>query len=191
MLEIVLIFSAVVLTIVGLALLGRKAFTAWWLYRGKRIVTCPETGKPAGVEVDALRAAAAATFGGGPELVPKDCTRWPLREACGQGCLSEIEETPSQCLVRTRLDRWYAGMTCVLCRKLIGEIGWIWKPALLSPDRKPVSWGDVAIEDIPGVLATHERICAGCYAAESLRVRYPALASDEPRPTDRPGAPLA
>jgi hypothetical protein len=50
-------------------------------------VTCPETGKPATVQVDAKMAAATAAVGV-PELRLIRCTRWPC--ACGRGCLGEL-----------------------------------------------------------------------------------------------------
>ena len=34
--------------------------SAWWKYRGRRVITCPENRRPAGVVVDARHAAATA-----------------------------------------------------------------------------------------------------------------------------------
>jgi hypothetical protein len=59
-------------------------------YRGKKTVTCPETGQSATVEVDAVRIAASA-WGGVPDVRLKDCTRWPERAKCGQDCLLQME----------------------------------------------------------------------------------------------------
>jgi hypothetical protein len=63
---------------------------AWREYRGKRTVTCPETGQSATVEVDAARVAASA-WGGVPDVKLKDCSRWPERATCGQDCLIQVE----------------------------------------------------------------------------------------------------
>ena len=63
---------------------------AWREYRGKKTVTCPETGESATVEVDAARVAASA-WAGPPDLRLKDCSRWPERAACGQDCLIQVE----------------------------------------------------------------------------------------------------
>jgi hypothetical protein len=52
-----------------------------WL-RGKRLVTCPETQKPAAVEVAAGEAAVGA-FLTEPTLHLRECSRWPEREGCG------------------------------------------------------------------------------------------------------------
>ena len=189
MLEIVLIFLAAVFTLAGLVYVLRVAGKAFFKFRGKRIVICPETDAPVGVDVDALRAAATAPFGGGPELRLKDCTRWPEREACGQECLTQVEEAPERCLVRTMLARWYAGAECVLCRVPVGEVHWAdHKPAFLGPGRKPVAWRDVQPENLPGVFATHERICWNCYVAETFRAEHPDRVVEDPRPAHRPGS---
>ncbi len=192
MLEILLIVLAVV---IGAALLGyilRTGGSAFIKYRGKRIVTCPETKTEVGVDVDALHAAATAPFGGGPELRLKDCTRWPERETCGQECLTQIEEAPQQCLIRTRLERWYAGTACALCGTSVGEIRWTdHRPAFLSPGRKPLAWSEVSPEDLQGVLATHERICWNCYVAETFRTEHPDLVVEDPRPGQRSGRPAS
>jgi hypothetical protein len=62
---------------------------AWRGYRGKRIVTCPDTRESAAVEVDAARVAASA-WGGPPDVRLKDCSRWPEKAECGQECLAEV-----------------------------------------------------------------------------------------------------
>ncbi|HEX5856168.1 MAG TPA: hypothetical protein VFZ57_11165, partial [Thermoanaerobaculia bacterium] len=63
---------------------------AYRRYRGKWVVTCPETCDPAGVEVDAARVAASA-WGGRLDVRLKACSRWPEKAGCGQGCLAEVE----------------------------------------------------------------------------------------------------
>lgn len=188
MAELVLILLAAIVAALALAFFVRHAAAAFFKYRGRRIVTCPETNAPVGVDVDALHAAATAPFGGGPELRLRDCTRWPEREACGQECLTQIEEAPEQCLIRTKLARWYAGTECVLCGTPVGEIHWAGhKPAFLSPGRKPLVWSEVTPEDLPSVLATHQRICWNCYVAESFRFEHPDLVVEDPRPAHRAG----
>ena len=51
-------------------------------FRGKRLVTCPETQRPAAVEVDAARAALSASTGL-EHLELQRCSRWPERAGCG------------------------------------------------------------------------------------------------------------
>lgn len=182
MLEIVLIAAAAVMAAAGLAYILRQSGKAFWKFRGKRVVTCPETNAPAGVEVDALHAAATAPFGGGVDLRLKACTRWPEREPCGQECLAQIEAAPEECSVRYMLASFYAGASCVLCGAPVNEIHFAGhKPAFLGPDRKPVAWNDVLPEDLPRVLATHDRICWNCYVAESFRFEHPDLVIEDPR----------
>ena len=92
-------------------------------YRGPKLVTCPETGRPAIVEVDALRASLTSTVSL-PEIRLQNCSRWPLKEQCGQECLTELDVAPGQCLVSGVLMRWYAGQKCCYCHKTFEELNW-------------------------------------------------------------------
>jgi hypothetical protein len=184
MTEIVLIFLALAGVAIGLALLARWTFTTFLRFRGQRVVNCPETCQPVGVEVDALHAAVTAPLGGGPELRLKDCTRWPEREACGQECLAQIEEAGDQCLVRTQLEEWYSGKSCVVCSKPIGPVRWLdHKPALLSPDGRPRALSEVRPEELSSVLGTHRQICWNCWVIASFRTEHPDLIVEDPRPS--------
>lgn len=51
-------------------------------YRGTKVVTCPETGRPALAEVDALHAS-LTSVGGRPDIRLENCSRWPLKNQCG------------------------------------------------------------------------------------------------------------
>jgi hypothetical protein len=186
MLELVLVVLAAAIALAALVYVLARSGTTFWKFRGKRVVTCPETGKPVGVDVDAVHAAATAALGGGADLRLKDCTRWPERETCGQECLSQIEAAPEDCAVRKILRTWYAGKACVLCRANIGEIRWTdHKPAFLSIGATPLAWQDVRPEDLNAVLATHRPICFDCYVAESFRLKHRDLVVDDPRPAHR------
>jgi hypothetical protein len=146
-------------------------------YRGDRVITCPETQAPAGVEVNALRA--ALTGFGKPDLNLKDCSRWPERAGCGQECLTQIEASPEDCLVRNMLTRWYSGKKCVYCDAPLDQIDWLHqKPALMNPERKTIQWQDVPPEDVPAVLSTHSPVCWKCHVAENFRQRHPDLVTD-------------
>jgi hypothetical protein len=74
------------------------AVKAYFGYRGKRLVTCPETQKTEAVDVAAGEAAVSA-FLSDPALHLKQCSRWPKRENCDQDCLQQIEADPENCLV--------------------------------------------------------------------------------------------
>ena len=83
-----------VLVLAAVLLAGAAVWlgNVWLKYRGQRVITCPETKRPAGVVVDAAHAA-ATVFGKAPELRLSECSRWPERAGCGQECLSEIQES--------------------------------------------------------------------------------------------------
>jgi hypothetical protein len=146
-----------------------KAWRSYLLYRGTRLVTCPETEKPAAVEVDAGRAA-RETLLGRARLRLEDCSRWPEREDCPQDCLKQVEADPEGCLVWAIVTRWYRGRTCAYCGKLFGEITWHeHRPALVSPAGKTMQWTEVSPELLPGVLETHRPVCWNCHIAETFR----------------------
>lgn len=55
-------------------------------FRAARELTCPETGKSATVGADARWAAFTAAFRH-PVLRVKNCSLWPGRKGCEQGCV--------------------------------------------------------------------------------------------------------
>jgi hypothetical protein len=63
------------LTLGVLYLVVPSAARAYLRFRGKRVITCPETRKHASVEVDATHAALTAAFSY-PDLHLKACSRW-------------------------------------------------------------------------------------------------------------------
>lgn len=151
---------------------------AYWRWRGMRVVTCPETSAPAAVTVDVGHAALTAAIDA-TELRLKQCSRWPERRDCGQGCLKQIELAPEDCLVRTILARWYAGKSCALCAAPFGTIqAWDHTPALMGADGLAVQCSDIASARLPAVLATHQPVCWNCYVAEEFRRRNPQLVID-------------
>lgn len=173
-------------TAVGsLILMAALAAAGWfgvrWLvrsfsrYRGTRIVTCPETKSPAIVEIDALHASLTSTLSL-PDIRLQDCTRWPIKEQCGQECLMDLDVAPESCLVSGVLMRWYSDKNCVYCKKAFPELHWVdHRPALLSPDRKLLSWNEVNLDKLRNVLETHSPVCWDCYIAQSFRLEHPDL----------------
>jgi hypothetical protein len=67
----------------------------YFRFRGTRLVTCPETHKPAVVEV-AARSMGMQAILDEPSLRLSECSRWPMRGGCGQDCLKQIEVRPSE-----------------------------------------------------------------------------------------------
>jgi len=144
-------------------------------YRGQRIVTCPETKKPAIVEVDALHASLTSTIRL-PDIRLENCTRWPIKGQCGQECLTELDVAPERCLVSGVLMRWYSHKNCVYCRKAFTEVHWLdHRPALLSPAGKLMGWNQVHLDDLQKVLETHSPVCWDCYIAQTFRLNHPDL----------------
>ena len=161
-----------------------EAAEAWRSWRGTRIVTCPETRRPAAVDMD-LRYAIAGAIVGRPDLRLRDCSRWPERSRCGQTCLTEVEESPEGCLVRTMLQGWYHDRVCAYCRKAFGVIHWHdHRPGLRDPDGRLLEWREVPPETLPNVLLTHQAVCWNCLMTERFRQRFPDLVVERP---SRPG----
>lgn len=156
-------------------------------YRGTRIVTCPQTGRPAVVEIDALHASLTSTVGP-PDIRLENCWRWPLKEQCGQECLTNLDVAPKECLVSGVLMRWYRGRNCCYCHKPFEEIHWIdHRPALRHPEGSLVQWSDVPMENLSTVLETHLPVCWDCFIAQSFKREHPELVVLRPERNNIPG----
>jgi len=172
----------IVSLVLAAALVAGLAYAArvFLRYRGKMLFTCPETGKPAAVNVAASKAA-RSSLTGRPDIHLSECSRWPERRDCGQECLSQIGADPQNCLVWTKVADWYRGRACVYCRKPFGEIHWHdHRPALMGPDRKTVQWSELPAEELPQVLETHWPVCWSCHIAQTFRREHPELVVDRP-----------
>lgn len=173
----------------GLAvlLLFAKIMRSWLRMRGLRVVTCPETGRKAGVMLDARRAALTGALSG-PEMRLASCTRWPEKRACGQECLSEVAQAGEGCLVRSILTAWYAGKRCANCAAFFGEIDWIGrKPGLMDPSGATIEWAQVRAEDIDAVLASHRPVCFACHTTNLFVRQHPELIVDRTRAANQRG----
>lgn len=173
-----LAWSITLVALVLAAVAARYAFLYTRL-KGKRVLTCPETGESVGADLDAGHAAATSILGGKPALSLTDCTRWPERAGCDQACLHQLEGAPDSCKLQSLLSEWYRGQKCTFCRTPFGEINWVdHKPALLAPDLRTIEWKDVRPEMVDLVLTTHEAVCWNCHIAESFRREHPELVTD-------------
>jgi hypothetical protein len=156
-------------------------------YRGTRIVTCPETKAPTVVEVDSLHATLTSIVGL-PDIRLRECSRWPIREQCGQECLMDLDVAPEKCLVSGVLMRWYRDKNCVYCKKAFSELHWVdHRPALMNTDGKLVSWNEVNLDELREVLETHSPVCWDCYIAQSFRLDHPDLVVYRPWRNDISG----
>ena len=175
-----ILFAVAFLAVVAVLFEFFRALQTYLKFRGKRIVSCPETHHAAAVRVAAGKAAIETTVGA-PHLRLSECSRWPEREACGQECLAQIKEAPKACLVSTIVNQWYKGQSCALCHKPFGEIHWHdHPPALVDADRKTVQWNEIAAENLQQVMATHWPVCWNCHVAETFRRQRPELVVDRP-----------
>lgn len=176
---------SVSLVLLALAALGVVATIALIpvlrVYRGTRLVACPETKRPAAVELDPVRAALSLFGNRHGRLRLSDCSRWPEKAGCDQECLAEVERDPQACLVQRIAARWYRGQSCVFCGKPIPEVTWAeHRPALLSPDRVTVSWKDVKPESLPDLFATHKPVCWDCHVVQSVVRERPDVVTVRP-----------
>ncbi len=147
-------------------------------YRGKMLVSCPETQEPVGVKVDSGSAAISSVLGDN-EIRLSNCTRWPEKQNCGQECLQQIENRPAACMVQNILANWYSDKTCVFCKKAFAGIHWHdHKPALRSLDDSIVEWSEIPVETLPSVLKTHLPVCWNCMIAENFRKQHPQLVTE-------------
>jgi hypothetical protein len=171
----VVLIVLIAVALVMVAAVVRAAVVVFRRYRGPMSVTCPETHAPVGVEIDRNQVFLTTLFGK-PDLRLRDCTRWPRREKCQQACLSQIEASPVDCMVKTKLVHWYAGKSCAFCGESFGEINWHdHKPALLSPAGDLLEWSMIPLENLPSVLQTYRPVCWNCLITKSFIREHPDL----------------
>lgn len=170
--------AAVLVALLALGGGGIALFRTWYVWRQKRLITCPENEKPAAVRVDALRAALA---GGPGNLRLSECSRWPEKQGCGQECLRQIERGPDACLVRTLVARWYEDRSCACCGKAIRDVAWAdQRPGLRDPDGAFLAWPDVPPEALPELFKTHAPVCWNCLVVQKLARENPEAVTVRP-----------
>jgi hypothetical protein len=170
------IYLAGTVAIIGLLyFLSTLVAHSYWRYRGKRVITCPETNRSAAVEVNAGRAMRTAAIGR-LELRLSECSHWPEKENCGQECVRQIEASPEDCLVRNIFQKWYLDKACAICRKKLDQADWMeHQPTARNSENITFELRDFAPEKLPEVLATHQPVCWNCHIAETFRREHPDL----------------
>ncbi len=161
-------FALQVLLLLGVSYVLFRAIVGgrtYFMLRGKRLVTCPETNRPAAVELDAKLAAVTSVFGM-PKLRIGQCSRWPERRNCGQCCLKQIGSSGGDTLVANTISRWYTGQRCIACHRAIAKIE---EAALVGRDRASIKWRQIPAPELADVLSTHSPVCEECHLAEILR----------------------
>lgn len=180
-----ILVTLIVLAAVFAAIVLYRVPRTYLKFRGKRIVSCPETHRDAAVRVAAGKAAWEEILGG-QQLRLSECSRWPEKQACGQECLQQIEDDPKACLVWTIINQWYQGQECAYCHKPFAEIHWHdHPPALWDSGGKAFPWNQVPAEKLHEVLGTHSPVCWNCYIAETFRQEHPDMVVDRPADSRR------
>lgn len=175
---VVIIISVLVAAAALFVFRAVPGIRAYFVFRGKRLVECPETHKTVAVDV-AAREAGLGAFFNEPTLHLSQCTRWPERQDCGQECLQQVEADPANCLVWSVVAKWYDGKECVFCHKPIGPLHHLdHAPALLGPDFQTIEWKGIRPEQLPEVFSTHQPVCWNCHISESFRRLHPELITD-------------
>jgi hypothetical protein len=170
--------------IVGIALVITGVVAGIRLYRRytqSRLISCPETGKPEGVQLDAAHGL-KESLRGHHEMRLRSCTRWPERQDCDQACLSQITEAPDGCSVRSILDEWYAGKVCVLCGRQFGaQINWYdHQPAFLDKERHVRRWEEIDAPALLDALESCEPVCWDCAMVGKVYDEHPELITERP-----------
>ena len=168
-------------------LLARAAvgLYSYFHFRGTRLVTCPETKRPAAVEMDAAYLGLTSALGMAPRLRLEDCSRWAVRERCDEPCLNQLQNAPEECLVRRIVTLWYEGKSCAFCGKPIQRLDWPGhQPALMDTNRRTVQWHEVPPEQLPEVLATFRPVCWNCHVTETFRRQHPEMVVERPKAKD-------
>ncbi|MGD0696410.1 MAG: hypothetical protein ABSB82_16435 [Terriglobia bacterium] len=186
-----LAYAALALVIIGLGYVAFRVARSYFLYRGTRLVICPETRLPAAVVVDA-RMVAEETVLGVPHLQLRTCSRWPERQDCGQACLSQIEHAPQDCLLKNIVGKWYAEKKCAYCGKPFDNVEDIFhhKPALMGPGGKSLEWDAIRPETLPQVFSTCIPVCWSCHMVETFRREHPNVVMDNPWQPKHDGGPI-
>jgi hypothetical protein len=178
------LFVALLLTLVVVVYAG-LSLSAYYRMRGRRVIVCPETGKPAGVKVDKMHAAMTALWDS-PDVRLCDCSRWPERADCNQACTGQIVAEPEETRVDSILAKWYANKNCAMCRRSIGPVTGPQKPGLYNvATRQTVTWEEIPAEAVPVILDTHLPVCANCQLADSFRRQFPDLVVDRDETSKR------
>lgn len=77
---------AALIALSGLYIIAPVALHAFMSYRKTRTVICPEDNRPADIMLDAQHAAISA-LAGKEHLKIRQCSLWPRKHGCAQGCV--------------------------------------------------------------------------------------------------------
>jgi hypothetical protein len=163
------------LSAVGLFVLYRVFLASRQFLRfgGKMLVTCPETKRPAAVQVDNWGAVLAPIVSPDPMRLSA-CSRWPERGDCGQSCLCQIQEDPEAHRVWTIAAHWYEGKNCAYCGQPIELHHLEHAPALMDAENNIIrEWSGLAAEKLQDAFAASLPVCWNCYVTETFIQAHP------------------
>jgi hypothetical protein len=161
-----LVFAVVLLVYVGIAI------ATWRRLRGLRVVSCPETRRPAGVTVDLGHALATAVWEAA-DVRLASCSCWPERQGCDEGCVPQIETGEAATRPRAIAARFFERRSCAICLRRIKPLTHgAHQPGFMNPiTREATPWDQLPAQDLPDAVASHRALCRDCTFAESSRVR--------------------
>jgi hypothetical protein len=147
--------------------------------RGPRVVTCPETGRPAVVAFDVRHAIASGLGERAARLRLRACSRWTERGPCSEPCMCEAAAPAST--PRAIVEETMKGQPCAFCRKPIEQVAFLdHYPALLQSDGTTIAWPDVPLERLRDSIQSQRPVCWNCHVTETFRRSYPELVTDRP-----------
>lgn len=172
-----------VLIAAALVAYAAMAFVTWRRFEGTRVVTCPETDRPAAVTLDARRAAVSAVWQA-TDLKVEGCSCWPSQAGCDQACVAQIAAAPDGTRGLAMAIGYFQHKRCAICQCPIAppKAGTL-RPGFMHPvTHQVIAWDEVPPEDLPAVFATRRPICPPCTRAESFRRRIDRPSRDRMTP---------
>ena len=150
-----------------LGLVLQRAACAFLRFRGTRVVRCPEDRQLTAVELSSWQAVLSGLSGRALPHV-RNCSRWPARAGCDQGCVKEIRTAPAATLVETIVANWCHYNACYYCGARLAHlrIG-PHQPHLINRDLRIFEWRDIPPQEIPQTLRHCEPVCENCVVAET------------------------
>lgn len=147
---------------------------------GRQSVACPETGRPAAVEVDRKFAFWTALRGQEHSRL-ESCSRWPEKGDCGQECLAQLDPSPEN--VDRLLKKWYEEKSCAICTRSLTPSDWQRsRLGVLNSDNKIFELREMTLERLASSLESMRPLCWSCHQEERARQAVPARVLKGERP---------
>jgi hypothetical protein len=126
-----------------------------------RMLTCPETGQPARVQLD-IGYRLRTLLGGHERLRLQSCARWPERQICGQECLLQVDLNPE--IMERVLRTWYEGKMCALCSQKLQEQDWRrGRFSALDEEGRFFCANELPLRELPKTIGRYRPVCWSCH----------------------------